>query len=141
MLVMHFIFSFVFIQQISKSNQLSLTTFFLTYFSLFHFHFPFHFHCFCLLLFYGVMSSSVFRSIESCPYLLHPCKEGKKLISFTATTACQRPAKIRSSNIRHALEFSLQRLNILPATKIKHEELNQVSLHYTYSKTPRFPGT
>lgn len=137
MLVMYFIVRFVFIQQISKSNQLSLTTFFLAYFSLFHFRSPFHCHCFCLLLFYCAMSSDVFCFIQIFSiYSSSPWgrKKPNWLNSYNSMP------KTRGLNVRYALECSLRRLCILAATKLTHGELNQVSLDYCYSRTPCFPG-
>jgi len=64
-------------------------------------------------------------------------RKEKKPISLIA---CQRPAKLRVSYIRNALECSLQKVYILTATRLKHEELSQTSLDYSYSRMAYFPG-
>lgn len=135
---MYFIVPFVFIQQISKSNQLSLTASWHIFpSSIFDVHFTLTVSDFSFFIVLCLPVS--FAPYKSCLCLHHPYEEGKNPISSIATIECQRPAKIRGSNIRNALECSLRRLYIVAATKLKHGQLNQVSLDYSYSRTSCFP--
>lgn len=136
---MYFIVPFVFIQQISKRNQLSLTASWHIFpSSIFAVHFTLTVSDFSFFIVLCLPVS--FAPYKSCPCLRHPYENWKNPISSIATIACQRPAKIRGSNIRSALECSLRGPDILATTNLKHGELNQVSLDYSYSRTSCFPG-